>query len=177
MKFKHELSELKRYAETYQEIIDCSPDSKIGRAMSFYKTFDIITLHPLVLFIKEELGVSGPDLSKVLHILESYTMRRLLCFKGGTQNYTQLVSRLIKGLRGKRFELENLISMLSDEDADATRWPTDSDVETYLKSGWHDYKINRKIIRYILYRIELTKQGGNPLFETNELVFNNKTES
>ena len=171
---EYELSELKRYSETYQEIVDCSPDSEIGRAMSFYRTFDITTLHPFVLFIKNELGVSGPDLSTVLHILESYTMRRLLCFKGGTQNYTQLVSRLIKGLRGKRFDLKNLISILSNEEAEATRWPADSDVETYLKSGWHDYKINRKIIRYILYRIELMKQQENPLFETNELAFNSK---
>ena len=171
---EYELSELKRYSETYQEIIDCSPDSEILGAMAFYKVFDITTLHPFILFIKNELEVLGTDLSEVLHVLESYTMRRLLCFKGGTQNYTQLVSRLINGLRGKRFDLKNLILMLSNEEADATRWPADSDVETYLKSGWHDYKINRKIIRYILYRIELMKQQENPLFETNELVFNNK---
>ena len=171
---KHELSELKRYAETYREMIDCSPDSEIGRAMSFYKTFDITTLHPLVLFIKNELGVSGSDLSKVLHILESYTMRRLLCFKGGTQNYTQLVSRLIKGLKGKHFELGNLISMLSDEEADSTRWPADFEVGTSLGSGWHNDKIAVKIIRYILYRIELIKREENSLLETTELVFNNK---
>ena len=171
---EYELSELKRYSETYQEMIDCSPNSEIGHAMSFYKTFDITTLHPFILFIINELQVSGQDLSTVLHILESYTMRRLLCFKGGTQNYTQLVSRLINGLRGKRFDLKNLILMLSNEEADATRWPTDSDVETYLKSGWHDYKINRKIVRYILYRIELMKRKENALFETDELVFNNR---
>ena len=171
---EYELTEFKRYSETYQEIIECSPDSEIGGAMSFYRVFDITTLHPFILFIKNELEVLGTELRKVLHILESYTMRRLLCFKGGTQNYTQLVSRLINGLRGKRFDLKNLILMLSNEEADATRWPVDSDVETYLKSGWHDYKINRKIIRYILYRIELMKQQENPLFETNELVFNNK---
>ena len=170
---EYELSELKRYSKTYQEMIDCSPDSEIGHAMSFYKVFDITTLHPFILFMINELQVSGQDLSTVLHILESYTMRRLLCFKGGTQNYTQLVSRLIQRLRGKCFDLGDLISILSDEEADATRWPVDFDVETNLKSGWHDYKINKKIIRYILYRIEFMKQRENPLFETNELVFNN----
>ena len=169
-----ELSELKRYSETYQEMINCSPNSEIGRAMLFYKTFDITTLYPFILFMIHELQVSGQDLSAALHILESYTMRRLLCFKGGTRNYTQLVSRLIKGLRDKCFDLKNLISMLSDEEADATRWPTDSDVETYLGSRWHYQKINKKIIRYILYRIEILKQQGNRLLETNELVFDNK---
>ena len=171
---KHELSELKRYSEVYQELTDCSPDSEIGRAMSFYKTFDITTVHPFILFIVNELEVSGPDLSKVLQILESYTMRRLLCFKQGFRSYTQFFSRLIRRLKGKSFDLENFISLLSDEKAKATVWPTDSDVKTFLTSAWHIYDINKKVIRYILYRIELMKREENRFLETDGLVFDNQ---
>ena len=171
---KHEFSGLKEYAKTYREMIDCSPNSEIGRSMSFYKTFEITTLHPFLLFIKNELKVSDSDLKQILHILESYTMRRLLCFRGGTRNYTQLVSRLIQGLKGKRFELGDFTSLLSNESSDATRWPTDSDIQTYLETGWYDYKISRNIIRYILYQIELVKRQENQFLETSQLIFDNK---
>ena len=93
---EYELSELKRYSEVYQYLTDCAPDSEIGSAMAFFKVFDIATLYPFLLFIRNELGVSGPDFSKVLHILESFTMRRLLCFRlTATKSYTQFFSRLI----------------------------------------------------------------------------------
>ena len=54
-----ELAELKRYSVVYHEMTACSPDSEIGREMSFYKIFDIVTLHPLLLFLINELDVSG----------------------------------------------------------------------------------------------------------------------
>ena len=171
---KHELSELKRYSEVYQKLTDCSVESEIGRAMSFYKTFDITTLHPFILFIINELDVSGADLSKVLQILESYTMRRVLCIKSGARSYTKFFSKLIRSLKGKPFDLGNFIGLLSNEKAKATVWPTDFDVETFLTDGWHIYDINRRVIRYILYRIELMKREKNRFLETNRLIFDDR---
>ena len=80
---EQELSALKQYSEIYQEMTDCSPDSEIGQAMSFYNTFGITSLHPFILFAINELRGSGSDLSLVFQILESYTMRRLLCNTSG----------------------------------------------------------------------------------------------
>ena len=170
---EYELSELKRYSEVYQELTDCSPDSEIGQAMSFYKTFNITTVHPFILFIINELEVSGQDLSNVLRILESYTMRRLLCFKlTATKSYTQFFSRMIGQLEENRFNLENFIRLLSNEEAKASMWPTDSEVRTFLNLGADI--VNKNVIRYILYRIELMKRKRNRLLETGTLVFNNK---
>ena len=167
---RYELSELKRYSEVYQELTDCSLDSEIGQAMSFYKTFDITTVHPFILFIINELEVSGQDLSVVLCILESYTMRRLLCFKQtATKSYTQFFSRVIGQLKGNRFNLEDFISLLSAEKARASLWPTDSEVRTFLTLGADS--VNKNVIRYILYRIELLKRKDNQLFETGTLLF------
>ena len=167
---EYELSELKRYSEVYQELTDCSPDSEIGQAMSFYKTFNITTIHPFILFIINELEVSGQDLSNVLRILESYTMRRLLCFKlTATKSYTQFFSRVIGQLQGNRFNLENFIRLLSNEEAKASMWPTDSEVRTFLNLGAG--VVNKNVIRYILYRIELLKRKDNQLFETGTLLF------
>ena len=171
----HELSELKRYSEVYEYLTNCTPDSEIGSAMQFFKTFDIATLYPFLLFLINELEVSGSDLSKVLHILESFTMRRLLCFKlNATKSYTQLFSRLIGQLEGKRFNLEVFIDMLSSETAKSSIWPTDSEVRTFLTLGVIRHGTSKNVIRYILYRIECMKRKENRFLETNELVFDNR---
>ena len=164
-----ELIELKKYSETYEELINCSPDSEIGQSMLFYKIFGITTLHPFILFAINELEVSGSDLSKILHILESYTVRRLLCLKTqGTKNYTKLFSRLIRELKGKSFNLDDFIDRISEEKANATRCPTDFEVENHLTT-WRAYEVNENIMRYILYQIELMKRKENQLLETDRL--------
>lgn len=171
---RYELSELKKYSEVYQELTDCSPDSEIGRAMSFYKTFDLTTVHPFLLFIVNELEVSDQDLSEILRILESYTVRRLLCIKRATQSYTQFFSRLIQRLKGQRFNLGNFVDLISNEHANATKWPTDLEVRTFLTLGPVPYGVNKNVIRYILYRIERMKRKRNRLLETDALAFDNK---
>lgn len=165
-----ELSKLKRYSEVYKEMTDCAPDSEIGQAMSFYKTFDITTVHPFILFVINGLKISDTDLSEVLRILESYTMRRLLCFRlTATKSYTQFFSRVIRQLKGNRFNLEDFISLLSAEKAKSSLWPTDSEVRTFLNLGAD--AVNKNVVRYILYRIELMKRESNRLLETDALVF------
>ena len=169
---EHELSELKRYSELYQEMTNCCPDSEIGQAMSFYKTFDITTLHPFILFAVNELKVSGSELVSVFRILESYTIRRMVCIpSNGTRNYTKLVSKLIHRLNGKHFDLKNFVNLLVEERANATRWPTDDEV---VLSLLFPTNYDRREIRYILYRIEMMKREENRLIETNVLSFDRR---
>ena len=169
---EHELSELKRYSEIYQEMTDCSPDSEIGKAMSFYNTFGITSLHPFILFAINGLRGSGSDLSLVFQVLESYTMRRLLCDTSGAKNYNRLFSKLIQRLKGRRFDLGNFLKLLSDEKAPANRWPRDGEVGIVFLVQLSI--MNRTAIRYVLYRIELKKREGNQSLETNEFVFDNR---
>ena len=164
---EHELSELKHYSEIYQEMTDCSPDFEIGQAMTFYKTFSITSLHPFILFAINELRRSGSDLSLVFQILESYTMRRLLCDTSGAKNYNRLFSKLIQRLKGRRFDVRNFLKLLSDEKAPANRWPGDGEVSNTMDSFVTDTKANR----YILYRIELKKREENPSLENSDLGF------
>ncbi len=174
---QHEFSELKRYSDSYREMTDCPDDTQIGRAMLFYKTLELTTLHPFILFIVNELSVSGKDLSYVLGILESYTMRRLVCSKRqGTKNYNKFFSRLIRVLRKDGFSLATFTKLLSDEEGVSTKWPTDDVVKEYLKlGGWKNDNISPKFVRYILYRIELLKQKEHYLTETHTLDFEELT--
>ena len=170
---ENELIELHKYSATYRKMTECSPNSEIGRAMSFYETFDIATLHPLLLFLMDGLNVSGTDLTEILNIMESYTMRRLVCFRQGVRSYTKFICKLIQRLRDKPFDLGYFIYLLSAETAKSTQWPTDSEVKTFLTLAWANQSINPKVIRYLLYRIELAKRQKNPFLETEQLDFNN----
>ena len=168
---RFELNDLKKYSETYQELIDCSPNSEIRRSMLFFDTFDITTVHPFILFVINELEVSSSYLSKILHILESYTVRRLLCLKTqSTKNYTKLFSRLIRELKGKSFHLTDFADLLSEEKTNSTRFPNNFDVENFLMIQ-RAAEVKENVLRYILFRIELMKRKKNQFFEKNELVF------
>ena len=168
---EEEFSQLKKYSDVYQEMTDCSPDSVIGQAMSFYKTFNITTLHPFILFVINELGVSGSELNLVLQVLESYAMRRIVCNTSRTQSYTKLVCRLIKRLGERDFSVDTFVNVLSYEKAKATRWPNDSDVFECLTTNLN---MTHRDIRYVLYRIELEKRAENRMLEDHELVLNNQ---
>ena len=166
---EHELSELKQYSEIYQEMTDCSPDSEIGQAMSFYNIFGITSLHPFILFAANELRAADSDLSLVFQILESYTVRRQLCSTSGAKNYNRLFSKLIQKLKGRRFDVGNFLKLLSDEKAPANKWPTDGEVSNSMRWGVMDTRASC----YILYRIELKKREENQALENNELEFDN----
>lgn len=126
---EYEFSELYRYSEVYREMTDCNDDSEIGQRLKFYKTFKLTTLHPFILFVICEVGLSGRELNRVFDILESYTIRRMLCCRGknGLKNYNIFFAELIRGLRGN-FSLENFIARLSAQTADFRRYPTDDEV-------------------------------------------------
>lgn len=81
---EHEFHELKKYADVYQDIHD--PDSEIGSRFKFYddigwyisKDFEE-RVKKFILYIKNELEVSGILLSSVFDFLESLIVRSILC--------------------------------------------------------------------------------------------------
>ena len=199
-----EFSDLKRYSAVYRQITDCEEDSPLENRMRVYQTFNLTTLHPFVLYLTCEVGLKGMRLDRVLHILESYTIRRMLCYKGtgGVKNFNKLFASLIRRL-GDNFSLDNFIECLSEEASPTNRYPTDSEirptlhtrfdrdplpfpddttmvfpgdghVRAALEGLWASTagQIKRKLIRYILYRIELMKVKEDKF--TESLAFEDK---
>ena len=195
---EYEFSELQRYAKVYRKMTDRKDESEIGQRMKFYQTFDLTTLHPFLLFIICEVGLSGRELNYVFDILESYTIRRMLCCKGkaGLKNFNRFFSELIRELRNN-FSLENFINRMSAETSNTRRYPTDDEVEPTLhphydedpslfpdesaiifpgnqavKAALHGLwsetagQIKKRLIRYILYRIELVKREEDRFTES-----------
>ncbi|MDE0013186.1 MAG: DUF262 domain-containing HNH endonuclease family protein [Candidatus Poribacteria bacterium] len=192
-----EFSDLKRYSEVYQQITDCENDSQLENRMRFYQTFNLTTLHPFVLYLTCEVGLKGRQLDRVLHILESYTIRRMLCYrgKGGLKNFNKFFASLIKRL-GDNFSLGSFIEYLSQETSRTNKYPTDSEIRSTLHTRfernplpfpdsttlvfpgdrlvraaleglWAETAgaIKQRLIRYILYRIELRKMKEDKFAE------------
>ena len=206
---EYEFSELKRYSDIYQEMTDCKDDSEIGRRMKFYQIFNLTTLHPFILFITREVGLTGNELQRVFDILESYTIRRMLCRYGkrGLANYNIFFAELISEFQNN-FSVENLIARLAEETSNTRRYPTDDEVEPTLHTRYDEHPIlfpetedstivfpdnravkaalhglwvetagaiRKRLIRYILYRIELHKRGENRFSEPGEVNFDKLT--
>lgn len=201
---ENELSDLKRYSAVYREITDCEEGSSLGNRMRFYQTFNFTRLHPFVLYVTCKVGLKGIQLDRVLHILESYTIRRMLCHRGtrGIQNFKKFFASLIRRL-GDNFSLENFIGCLSEETSRTNRYPKDSDIgpalhtrfdrdpqpfpdsltivfpgDRRVRADWGGLwtftagKIRRKLMRYILYRIERMKMKEDKF--TEALAFEDK---
>lgn len=135
-----EFSDLKRYSAVYQQITDCKEDSPLENRMRFYQTFNLTTLHPFVLYLTCEVGLKGIQLDRVLHILESYTIRRMLCY-GGTnavKRFNIFFASLIKRL-GNNFGLQHFIDLLADETSATHKYPADSEIRPTLHTRFdHD---------------------------------------
>ncbi len=193
---KHEFSELKRYSDVYAEIIDCTDDSEIGHRMMFYKTFKLTVLHPFIMFLICDVGMSGDELTKLFDILESYTLRRMLCLNGtrGLLRFNIFFSQLIKVYQENGFSLQSFITKLTEQNTKSLKYPTNDEIQPSLHTRYdEDYfsednyivfpnnvrvraaleglwvetagAIQKKLIRYILYRIERMKIDENPNLE------------
>ena len=108
---------------------NCDGKSLIGQRMEFYKIFELTTLHPFLLYVICDVGLGDTELERVFDILESYTLRRMLCCngKGGLKNYNQFFARVIKHFQGK-FSLDGFIEYLNGEVSDTTRYPKDQEI-------------------------------------------------
>ena len=159
----HEFNELKKYAEVYQEEID-NDNLETGHRMEFYQAFNINGLQPFLLFLINESKLSKDQIDKVFEILESYVLRRMLCYGPKSAREHSRINSFFKKLfseDGKDFEFdvgefaEYLFESKYDE------WPTDKKV----KEALGNLGSNGKLARYILYRIELRKRKNDQFAE------------
>ena len=148
-----EFEELQRYSRVYTDIIT----SDWGNHLWFYNylrtNFENRKWHPFILALeseKDDIGISDEDLELTFHILESYIVRRMLCY-GPAQAAPRpedfvldLISQIIRGQNG--FSVGNLVRHLGNHS-----WPTDEAVKKSLsKAGTR----SGRIVRYILFKIE-----------------------
>ena len=183
-KLDYELLELKKYSKVYRLMVDCKydPNDKsefhygnqmrlIAQRMRFYTDLKVTSLYPFILFIANELKITIEELRKVFNILESYTMRRLLCTGQRILN-NRLFAEVPIPDDKTNWDSVELVKYLSSLKQDE-KWPDDDDVRNALARCGDDSSFDRVITRYILYRFELYKEASHRSLRNN-LIFSNR---
>ena len=102
---EHEFKELQQYSDVYTEITSCGWEDPLWLYNFLSTNFGNTNWHPLILALKSEradLGISDSDLTLTLKILESYIVRRMLCFgrnHSTPRYYKEFVLDLITWIR------------------------------------------------------------------------------
>ena len=176
---EYEFEQLSTYAKSYQEMND--PVSRMGSRMLFYDDLQIRSLLPFVLHLKHEAQVSEDNLELVCDILESYLVRRMVCYGYGHNEedkhaYSEIGAFFIELVEGSKFDVKDLVQFLDG-------WPDNNRVSDGLWRTSNETFYGKhssseaawSLLRYILYRIErdIAKSGikKRDVTETDNLGF------
>ena len=153
---KHEFSELRKYSEFYQEM-DCSPSKE------FYDLFGITCWNSFLLFLVNERNITLEQLDWLFHILQSYTVRRMLCYGTSYKTFKGNNPHFIREIRKEnRFDVAEFVKKLNGR-GKPNGWPTDTEVANALRRLRMDVMEHFELLTYILYQIELESSKNSKL--------------
>ena len=140
------------YANKFREIFDPSVLNRQISKESFIQRINVVifglkntTLIPYVLYVA--MSSSDEEFNKVLLILESYVMRRIVT-RATTKNYNNLYSSLILN---KVISSDDLLDALKKYGDATTYVPSDSDLE----EGFNNSKLTNLQAKGVVYFIEV----------------------
>ena len=149
---EHEFRDLKRYADVYQEMN--KPASLIARRIKFYDEFNIIDeLKLFILYITNELGLSGCQLTRIFDLFESYVIRGMLSTR--SVDPLEEVKRVFLDVIDRKQSFSLVKFVLSKE------WPTNRKVKSALESELPKAEEKRKAKKSDL----MQKFGGKHIFD------------
>ena len=157
---EEELKAIRASAKNYRRLAEQLTDDSLGRFGRFAKAFDVSTATPLVLYLATQTAL-GEDLADALGLIESYIVRRDICGLT-TANYNRFFVETIAKLRALGGSpLDALHIVLSGSQAEASRWPDDSEWnDKWL--GRDQYKSYRQPrLRHIFGAIEHRKRADD----------------
>lgn len=157
---ENELKSIKKSADVFRLIAEQSDQTALGKFGRFARAFDVSTAMPLVLYLATCDDFQGSKLDQALQFIESYIVRRDICALP-TGNYNRFFVDVVAKMRaGKGDPLSRLHKLLSASQADAMRWPSDTDWKTAWM-GSDQYKPNRQArLRHIFEAIEHLKRAN-----------------
>ena len=131
-----EFKQLSNYAKSYKKMKESTPEH-----MQFYDHFKLPRLEAFILFVHYK---SHWNTEHVCNILESYIVRRLLCYSG-QYSYEQINTFFSKAIEQGEFSITEFIKFLFTYD------PSDADIrEAFKQAGSKD----PKLISYVFCRME-----------------------
>lgn len=149
--------EIQRTGVTYRSMDDVDPFSAEGTFLYRWRTMDVGTSTPLLLwlFSQPEDVLPGVERLACLRTLESFLVRRMVG-RMTTKDYNRLFLDVLKRLveRGDRAIHDTMRSYLLDQTADSRLWPTDADFSASLTSLPVYRLLTRSRLRMVLEAIE-----------------------
>lgn len=149
-------ADLRRTGDLYHELEQVDPYSRFGRFLYRWRTIDIRTITPVILWLIEHSDeVEESDRLLAMEMIESFLVRRMICRKT-TRDYNRLFLELLSRLhRATPSEVTTTISSyLANQTSESRRWPTDSDLEDAVLSLPLYRLLTRSRLRMVLEAIE-----------------------
>jgi len=156
--FEMMLCRLRRYADIYREIEEGSRGDQRSftdyalRVMGRRQVLNLSSLIPVLMILVHRLG-RGPDLDRVLRILDSYLMRRI-ALKGRYRDFDSVAFSLVQVLRDT--DVKDIASVVLSRLL-AIRgwnwWPRDDEVTRQFRSADMYHRISSTRLRLLLAEI------------------------
>jgi uncharacterized protein with ParB-like and HNH nuclease domain len=148
-----ELRDLRRYAATYREFENEDLETRDGLFFHRLNIMNITTAYPFLLKLCES-ETKKQIIGKVLHALESYLIRRMIC-RLSTRGYNLLFIDIIKSWEKEHHSaVSNIASFLKRFEGEDRRWPEDAEFEAAWMTRPAYTVMSQARIRMILEALE-----------------------
>jgi len=146
-----ELAALAQAREHYKKFLSSPPTTPIGAFSRFLESFDVGTIHPLMMIIAEAAPAED-ELQSMLKNLESYIVRRTVCGLP-TKAYNRVFLNMAAGLKKNGVTAAVLREHLSTLSGDSSVWPKDEPFSiTFLTRAGY-YSLSQSRVLHILRRL------------------------
>lgn len=153
------LQSLSRYARAFRTFAEPEAGSRLATFLGRLQAVDTATVYPLLLLASDQLlPADRTEFERVLVVLESFLMRRMICCLT-TKNYNRLFIDVIKALdrRGK-INAEVLEEALQANEGDSVRFPSDEELQQSILNTPAYQRLAQYKIRAVLEAIDLAQE-------------------
>lgn len=154
------IMQLARFADIFHAFHN--PDTHVAAARFFrlLEAVDTATVYPFLLYAYDKLSATDrPELDRVLGVLESFLMRRLVA-NWTSKNYNRLFVDLIKAVeKAGEMTAEVVAEQLTKASGDSTRFPTDAELRAAMNQPIYG-RISQYKARAVLEALEEASQSS-----------------
>lgn len=155
------LKALARYAHSFRAFAEPPKGSRLATFLQRLQAVDTATVYPILLLASDQLLPNNQEeFDKVLTVLESFLVRRMLCYMT-SKNYNRLFIDVIKSLDARgEITAKALQEILQDNTGDSVRFPTNSEFQESILNTPMYQRLPQYKIRMVLEAIDLA-QGSS----------------
>lgn len=120
------IAQLSRYANVFKEFANPTQYSRLGVFLRRLEAIDTTTVYPFLLYAYAELVPRATaEFEKILVLIESYLMRRMICHLTG-KNYNRYFVDLIRSIdRTGVLDAKSVEEYMAKSNAESIRYPDD----------------------------------------------------